>query len=127
MLNEATFSLILIILLALYLQSGPNAGGSFLTDKQGECWCWTQFTIGDILELHRPVGEFDREGILIVDGLFTGEEVAEVREEVMRRVEQRPSDVRPEDLLNLHFNDSYLLSKSGYVISLAQNQMEADI
>jgi hypothetical protein len=34
-----------------------------------------------------------------------------VSRELMARVEARPQGVRPEDLLNLHFNDSYILGK----------------
>ena len=34
-----------------------------------------------------------------------------VTEELMARVEAREEGVRPEDLLNLHFNDSYIFSE----------------
>ena len=43
--------------------------------------------------------------------LLTEEELEVVTEELMARVEAREEGVRPEDLLNLHFNDSYILSE----------------
>ena len=44
------------------------------------------------------------------DNLFTDEEFLTISEELMSRVRNRPADVRAEDLLILHFNDSFILS-----------------
>ena len=43
--------------------------------------------------------------------LLTEEELEVVTEELMARVEAREEGVRPEDLHNLHFNDSYIFSE----------------
>ena len=77
-----------LLVLFLYFKQTPEIG-SFLTDEQ--------------------VKEFRAEGIVVVDNLLTSEELEDVTKELIKRVEERPDDVRPEDLLNLHFNDSYIL------------------
>ena len=69
----------------------------------------TGVKIGNFLP-HTKVEEFAKDGIVIVDNLFTDEEFLTISEELMSRVRKRPADVRAEDLLNLHFNDSFILS-----------------
>ena len=85
---DSLVGLLLIVILGLYLRN-PHRIGSFLTETQIE--------------------EFKKEGIVIVDNLLNEEELGVVTEELMKRVSGRPDDVRPEDLLNLHLNDSYIL------------------
>ena len=87
-LNESIVGLLLILLLGLYLSNMPQVG-SFLTETQME--------------------EFRKEGIVVVDNLLDDEELKAVTEELMKRGNERSEDVRAEDLLNLHFNDSYIL------------------
>ena len=89
-LNESLVGLLLIILLGLFLRS-PHKIGAFLTETQVE--------------------EFKKEGIVIVENLLDEEELVTVTEELMKRVNDRPDDVRAEDLLNLHFNDSYIFGQ----------------
>ena len=79
---------LLVLFLGLYFKPTPKIG-SFLTEKQ--------------------VKEFRAEGIVVVDNLLTNEELEDVTKELIKRVDERPDDMRPEDLLNLHFNDSYIL------------------
>ena len=86
---ETVLGLTIFLSLAYYLQTGPK--------------------IGDFLPQGK-VDEFQEEGIVVVDNLFTEEELSGISWELMRRVRERPSDVRAEDLLNLHFNDSFILS-----------------
>ena len=79
--------LVLIILLGLFLRS-PHKIGAFLTETQVE--------------------EFKKDGIVIVENLLDEEELAIITKELMKRVDNRADDVRAEDLLNLHFNDTYI-------------------
>jgi len=86
---ETVLGLTIFLCLGYYLQSGPK--------------------IGDFLPQSK-VDQFVEDGIVIVDNLFTEEELETISSELMRRVSERPDDVRAEDLLNLHFNDSFILS-----------------
>ena len=86
--KDTLFTILLILLLGYYLQHGPKIG-SFLTSSQ--------------------MSTFKSDGIVVVDNLFTTEELNKVSEELMSRVYNRPDNVRAEDLLNLHLNDSYIL------------------
>jgi len=79
---------LLALFLGYYFRSTP-AIGSFLTDEQ--------------------VQEYKAEGIVVVDNLLTNEELEHVTKELIKRVNERPDNMRPEDLLNLHFNDSFIL------------------
>ena len=85
---ETLFSLSIILILGYYLQSGPKIGSFLSTDQ---------------------VHKFKEDGIVVVDNIFSPEELEQVSEELMKRVENREEGVRAEDLLNLHHNDSYIL------------------
>ena len=87
-LKESLIGGLLVLILGYYFRSTPEIG-SFLTDEQ--------------------VKEFKAEGIVVVDNLLTNEELEDVTKELIKRVDERPDDMRPEDLLNLHFNDSFIL------------------
>ena len=89
-LNESLLGLLLIVLLGFYLRS-PHQIGEFITESQ--------------------LKEFSEEGIVMVENLFTEVELEAVIDQLMQRVKDRPEGVRAEDLLNLHFNDSYLLGR----------------
>ena len=85
---ETLFSLSIILILGYYLQSGPKIGSFLSTDQ---------------------VHKFKEDGIVVVDNIFSPEELEKVSEELMKRVENIEEGVRAEDLLNLHHNDSYIL------------------
>ena len=78
---------ILVLGYGLYIRNIPQVG-TFLTETQME--------------------EFRKEGFVVVDNLLDDEELNTVTEELMKRVNDRSEDVRAEDLVNLHFNDSYI-------------------
>ena len=86
--RDTLLTIFLFLLLGYYLQHGPKIG-NFLSSSQ--------------------ISTFKSEGIVIVDNLFTKEELDQVSEQLMYRVYNRPETVRAEDLLNLHLNDSYIL------------------
>ena len=79
-----------VICLGYYLQTGPK--------------------IGDFLPQSK-VDQFQEDGIVIVDYLFSPEQLTNISSELMSRVNNRAAGVRAEDLLNLHFNDSFILSR----------------
>ena len=91
--RDTVIVVILITILGYYLQSGPKIG-TFLSLSQ--------------------VKTFSNDGIVVVDNLFTPEELEEISKELMLRVDNRPVDVRAEDLLNLHHNDSYIMGRHIY-------------
>ena len=86
--RDTILVVVLITVLGYYLQSGPKIG-NFLSSSQVET--------------------FANDGIVVVDNLFTRDELEDVSKELMWRVDNRPGDVRAEDLLNLHHNDSYIM------------------
>jgi len=63
--------------------------------------------------------EFRNEGILKVGRLLTEDELTEVTQELMKRVENRPEGVRSEDIVNWHFNDSYILNLTKHPIFMS--------
>lgn len=95
---ETVLGLTIFLCLGYYLQSGPK--------------------IGDFLPQSK-VDQFVEDGIVIVDNLFTEEELETISSELMRRVSERPDDVRAEDLLNLHFNDSFILKLASHPNTLS--------
>ena len=98
--RDTILVIILITVLGYYLQSGPKIG-NFLSSSHVET--------------------FVNDGIVVVDNLFTPEEFEVVSKELMWRVDNRPDDVRAEDLLNLHHNDSYIMGTSQFVTIINQN------
>ena len=91
MLNyETVLGLTIFVCLGYYLQTGPKVG-DFLPQSKVE--------------------QFEEDGIVIVDDLFSAEQLENISSELMLRVNNRPGGVRAEDLLNLHFNDSFILSE----------------
>ena len=86
--RDTILVIVLITILGYYLQSGPKIG-NFLSSSHIET--------------------FVNDGIVVVDSLFTPEELEVVSKELMRRVDNRDENVRSEDLLNLHHNDSYIM------------------
>ena len=92
--RDTLIVVILITILGYYLQSGPKVG-NFLSSSSVET--------------------FLNEGIVVVDNLFTPEELEAISRELMWRVDNRPSDVRAEDLLNLHHNDSYIMGTLQFI------------
>ena len=87
---ESVVGLTIFLSLGYYLQTGPK--------------------IGDFLP-PSSVDQFGEDGIVVVSDLFTGEELETITTELMLRVNKRAAGVRAEDLLNLHFNDSFILSR----------------
>ena len=87
---ETVLGLTIFLCLGYYLQTGPK--------------------IGDFLP-RSTVAQFEEEGIVIVDNLFSPEQLENISSELMLRVNNRAAGVRAEDLLNLHFNDSFILSE----------------
>ncbi len=55
---------------------------------------------------------YGRDGILAVRDrpLFDEDRLANITEELLNRVNARPAGTRPEDVINLHFEDAFLLS-----------------
>ena len=95
--RDTILVIILITVLGYYLQSGPKIG-NFLSSSHVET--------------------FVNDGIVVVDNLYTPEEFEVVSKELMWRVDNRPEDVRAEDLLNLHHNDSYIMGTSQFVTNV---------
>ena len=91
--RDTLVAIFLILLLGFYLQHGPKIG-SFLSSKQ--------------------IDTFKSDGIVVVENLFSKEELNIVSEQLMSRVYNRPENVRAEDLLNLHLNDSYILGNDSF-------------
>ena len=87
---ETALGLTIFVCLGYYLQTGPQ--------------------IGDFLPQSK-VDQFEEDGIVIVDDLFSPEQLEKISSELMLRVNNRAAGVRAEDLLNLHFNDSFILSE----------------
>jgi len=96
--RDTLVAIFLILLLGFYLQHGPKIG-SFLSSKQ--------------------IDTFKSDGIVVVENLFSKEELNIVSEQLMSRVYNRPENVRAEDLLNLHLNDSYILELTKHPNSMA--------
>ena len=91
MLNyETVLGLTIFLCLGYYLQTGPK--------------------VGDFLPQSK-VDQFEEDGIVVVDDLFSAEQLENISSELMLRVNNRAAGVRAEDLLNLHFNDSFILSE----------------
>ena len=97
--RDTILVVILITVLGYYLQSGPKIG-NFLSSSHVET--------------------FANDGIVVVDNLFTPDELEDVSKELMWRVDNRLADVRAEDLLNLHHNDSYIMGKTHFVSQISQ-------
>ena len=88
---ETALGLTIFVCLGYYLQTGPQIG-NFLPQSK--------------------VAQFEEEGIVIVDDLFSTQQLENISSELMSRVNSRAAGVRAEDLLNLHFNDSFILGES---------------
>jgi len=73
------------------------------------------------------IEDYRKDGIVVVDSLLTDQELKEVTSELMSRVDNREEGVRPEDLLNLHHHDSYILNltKHPNFLSAASQLLES--
>merc|ERR1719219_26620 len=95
---ETVLGLTIFLCLGYYLQTGPQIG-NFLPQSK--------------------VTQFEEEGIVIVDDLFSPQQLENISSELMLRVNSRAAGVRAEDLLNLHFNDSFILNLARHPAALS--------